>query len=75
MSQTKTVYNVTKIKLGANRKPIEELESITVTGTGQKAAYAVDKKFRGQFIRKVLVGWILGDDRYVPLELEPKKFK
>lgn len=75
MSQTKTIYNVTTIKLGPKRKPVEEKESITVMGTGQKAAYAIDKKFRGQFIRKVLVGWLLGDETFIPLELEPKKFK
>ena len=47
MIPVKTVYEIVIITIvGGVRK--EEKETIAVTGFGQKAAYAVDKKYKGK---------------------------
>ena len=37
-------------------------ELLQVTGSGQKAAKAIDKKFKGKFVKKILKGFYINGD-------------
>jgi hypothetical protein len=63
----KTVFQVT-IFGNPYKKIKEKTEIHTVQATGQKAASAIDKKYAGQRIIKILKGFII-DDTYKPADL------
>jgi hypothetical protein len=73
--QTTTIYNVITISFDKRRNVIESPETVEVRGMGQEAAREVDKKYKRTFFRKVLLGWILPDATFLPLELPVKIFK
>ena len=64
MATVKTVYDIKIITLSGSKRN-EETETITVTGSGQKAAVAVDKKFKGRLFKKFFKGFQI-NETFVP---------
>lgn len=65
MPKIKSVYAVA---LTTNEP--SELETFSVTGAGQSAALAINKKFKGKLIRKILLGFEI-NEQFIPLRLKP----
>lgn len=61
MATVKTIYEVKTITI-KNGKRDETTETLSVSGSGQKAANAVDAKFKGKLFKKFFKGFQIGKD-------------
>jgi hypothetical protein len=66
MAIVKTIYKIVIISVTGGKKN-ENVETVSVTGSGQKAANAVDKKFKGKIFKKFFQGFQINDS-FIPFE-------
>ena len=64
MAAIKTAFEVKTITLLGSKR-LEETETILVVGSGQRAANAVDKKFKGKLFKKFFKGLMINDS-FIP---------